>query len=621
MLLVRHKLLLLILLSHIVLAQTYSFTTPPWGYFDETGHYAYARYIAVNKRLPAMRLAGEAGSLGVTADQSTQPPLYYLFAALPIFFVDVSDDLQARFTAGGPTPVVPNWQLDQFPYRGTVLALRLSRGVSTIVGVLAILFTYKAIRTALPTKRKIALYATAIQAWWPQFVMSSAAVNNDIAVALWGSLMLWIFFKTRQFADVRVRIRWYCLVVLCSLVAPFIKGTGVALILSAFLFVLSDLSRYLKSNGRVQHLIWPLIFFSGSIAAVVILIVWMSPRTFEALFARLFFDMSTGAPVYPSNTSSFTLIQAQLKAGIQLMLQNWTATFKTLFAVFGWGGLELPEYWYRISLFASVLPLIGIIFAWIDRLYRSVLFIALLFVGSSLLIGQLWLSRFSLIQPAILTSIPGRYLFPSLGAIAFLIAYGLYYLPDTIGKIGRLAVLSGIALTTVLTPWLVFVPAYRPYPLLNLQQLPSAAKLLKTPITFGNKIQLFAYAYPPQQPETRCMTTTLFWRAVAKPEMDYWLSLQVLDARLPNSEFQRTPGRGNFPTSQWQMGDVFAETYCIPRYDQTVVSRNLKIAWFLHDSTLLPISLTRKTALPSTCEQLGPCDAILDFEKIEKIGP
>src|SRR6266542_118437 len=84
----RHIVCLVILTVHAVLTIIYSLTTPLWDSFDEPGHYSYARYIAIHHALPPL------GAQLSETNESHQPPLYYILVAIPMSFVDTSDDAQ-----------------------------------------------------------------------------------------------------------------------------------------------------------------------------------------------------------------------------------------------------------------------------------------------------------------------------------------------------------------------------------------------------------------------------------------------------------------------------------------------------------------------------------------------
>ena len=79
---------LLILGIHLLLAVVYSIVVPPWEAHDEWAHYRYAAYIAEHLALPDpdQRLTTE-----FEFDEASQPPLYYLLAAVPMLAVDSED--------------------------------------------------------------------------------------------------------------------------------------------------------------------------------------------------------------------------------------------------------------------------------------------------------------------------------------------------------------------------------------------------------------------------------------------------------------------------------------------------------------------------------------------------
>jgi dolichyl-phosphate-mannose--protein O-mannosyl transferase len=160
-------------------------TTPAWQSYDETGHYTYARYLAVNGRLPPL------GTKIDRYDETHQPPLYYVLVALAISGIDVSDNfLPDTKPLGNVYLVELDPRLEGFPYQGTALAIRVGRLVSAVLSTLAVACTYFTVITLFPKRRDIALLATAIHAFWPLFLLLSGAITNDISIGLFASLTL-----------------------------------------------------------------------------------------------------------------------------------------------------------------------------------------------------------------------------------------------------------------------------------------------------------------------------------------------------------------------------------------------------------------------------------------------
>jgi hypothetical protein len=61
------------------------------------------------------------------------------------------------------------------------------------------------------------------------------------------------------------------------------------------------------------------------------------------------------------------------------------------------------------------------------------------------------------------------------------------------------------------------------------------------------------------------VSVTLYWRCLSEMKEDYGLRIQILGT---NAQVYGTlhlhPGHGNFPTSLWEKGDTFRETYRVP---------------------------------------------------------
>jgi hypothetical protein len=81
---------------------------------------------------------------------------------------------------------------------------------------------------------------------------------------------------------------------------------------------------------------------------------------------------------------------------------------------------------------------------------------------------------------------------------------------------------------------------------------------------------------------------TLYWRCLSRMEHNYTLAVQVLG---PDYQayggLNLYPGRGNFATSLWQVGDTFSETYWIPiaPHVPAPIMGSIKVALFRDDLT------------------------------------
>jgi hypothetical protein len=135
---------LLVLYSSLTLA--YSLVTPVYEGPDEPMHYAYVRHLTETWRLPPLT---EYGGDHPAQHETSQPPLYYVIAALFTFWTPDHGDYATllernpHFAYPAPLTVPDNKNVwlhtlaEDFPWRGTVLAIRLTRLVSSFLGALA----------------------------------------------------------------------------------------------------------------------------------------------------------------------------------------------------------------------------------------------------------------------------------------------------------------------------------------------------------------------------------------------------------------------------------------------------------------------------------------------------
>jgi len=141
------KWLVAIVCVHLVLAGVYWHYTPYGTPPDEGPHGLYVEALAGRHVLPVFD-AGDREHY-----ESHQPPLYYLMG-VPFYLI-------AR-AAGEAEPAS---------------AVRL---LSMLLGALSILVVYRAVGTAFPEERRLALASAGFVALLPTHVMLSSSVSNDI---------------------------------------------------------------------------------------------------------------------------------------------------------------------------------------------------------------------------------------------------------------------------------------------------------------------------------------------------------------------------------------------------------------------------------------------------------
>ena len=225
----------LILAAFFALGVVYAVATPLFEKPDEMWHYPYVKYLADGQGLPVQDLAR---AQPLMRQESTQPPLYYVTAALATFWIedDYWQDLvwlnpfwgyNAPGTVNDNKNRVFHTDMERFPYRGAVLAVRTARLVSVIWGAITVLATYLMALELFPKRRSFAVGAAALVAFNPQFIFIASAVSNDSTVSALCTLALWLMLRLVRRGVSTRRLVWLGLIVGLALLA---KTSALALL-------------------------------------------------------------------------------------------------------------------------------------------------------------------------------------------------------------------------------------------------------------------------------------------------------------------------------------------------------------------------------------------------------
>jgi hypothetical protein len=189
-----------ILAAFVGLGTLYSFATPIFEKPDEPQHFAYLKMLADGRGFPS-----DLTSTAIDAphQESSQPPLYYLVAALPVrLLAPNTDDFVTWLipNLGTSTSLAVNDNKNMFihladersawPY--TILAVHVARISALLLGAVAVWATYRIGREVFPGASTIALVAASIVAFLPQFLFISSSASNDSAAAAMCALALWV---------------------------------------------------------------------------------------------------------------------------------------------------------------------------------------------------------------------------------------------------------------------------------------------------------------------------------------------------------------------------------------------------------------------------------------------
>ncbi len=178
---------------------------------DEIWHFSFVQVIARDRALPVQ----SAEEKNVWLRESGQPPLYHILGAWAVAPFDQSDFPGfVRFNLSHPalnpasSSTSPNVFIhtpyEEWPYRGSVMAIHVLRLLGVGWGVGTVLGTYWVAREVLPGRRELALAAACVAGLHPHFLFISGVINNDAAASC---LCTWVLWLCVRLAQVRVRRR------------------------------------------------------------------------------------------------------------------------------------------------------------------------------------------------------------------------------------------------------------------------------------------------------------------------------------------------------------------------------------------------------------------------------
>ena len=545
-----------ILIFYLVLALAYWLVTPVYEGPDEPMHYAYIRQLVATRRLPPLTRYGE----GHPAHQETsQPPLYYITAALLTFWTPDRGDYATllernpHFAYPAP-PTAPDnkntWlhtPAEHFPWRSTVLAIYLTRLVSLLFGALGVLATWSLGQELWPSSDWLPLLAAGVTAFIPQFLFMSSVVTNDTAAMALSACVLWAAARLVRSMDVRRALLLGLLLGLGALTK--LSVLGLMLLVTLLLIAIAWQKR---SSWRAT---WKWLGVVLGVAALVgawwyarnwLLYgspfnlqvhltgpwAWKEPRPLRPALAQL-------GGVEWSFWGMFGTGNVGLPDGVYTVLRvGW------LLALVGWGlvllrrpPLRLPPLPLRERAGVRVAWMWGLLWAW-----------ALLVVALEVRWMQLVIAPW------------GRLLFPGLAAMTCLLVEGWRgWLPVRARPALLLAPVVGLALLSAVVPLAVIRPAYaRPAQLTPAQV---AAHTQPADFRLGHLARLIGYELDRTSlPPGAWLNVTLCWEVLEPTTTDYTLFVQLIGADGGLVASRHTyPGQGRFLTSQWQPGDRFCD--------------------------------------------------------------
>lgn len=570
--------LLVICLAFTLLVAMHTTTTPLFEAPDEIWHYAYVRWIAEGNGLPPLD-----EDLSGANQEAAQPPLYYLVAAAlthPFEDADLGQLLWHNpdfgYQAPGIMPDNKNMLIhtaaEAFPWRGASLAVHMARLTSWLFGLMAVVAVWLLGREVSAAPH-LAITASALVAFHPQFVFISSVVSNDAAAAAVASLGLWL--ATRMLLR---GVCWRSVVgagVLAGLAAltknsvlPLIPALGLSLVVAqapiGFRLQTAQPTDHKASLGR---LLGKLAFFATVTVAIG---AWWYIRN-----TSLYGD--------PLGLGSHTQTQwgREDLASVSELIAEIPLLWRSYWGAYGWGHVFWPDAVYGV-LTALSLPLIALTVIATAEGWWS--------IGHSRkpirhLLGNLtsrrtWLLPLTLliiwgagIIAALLSWMRqvqaphGRLLFPAIGAWALLTSWGLRVYASRYPQIMRAwrAILLGMLATmTALAPGARILATFAP-PRLRSASAVSASCAAPTAMKYGKHIQLLCAEAPPHRVRPGETTEVrACWMTSAPLARDYTVFVHFLGPDMQRFAERHThPGLGKYPTSLWTPHQAFCDTYQI----------------------------------------------------------
>lgn len=620
---VERRLLALILALYVALGFTYALVTPAFEASDELWHYPMVRHLADGNPLPVQVF--DPALAGPWNQEASQPPLYYYLGAALTFWIDQSDMDAARRL----NPHVDNGVLTDDgninlavhdpaadPWTGALLAVRVVRLFSVLLGAATVYLTYRIAAETAPGRPEVALGAAAINAFLPMFLFISGAVNNDnLALPLTSlALLLMIRIVTRRQAAYSP-VRWWewgVLGLVIGLAAltkegtlgliPMVFGT---VVVAAWQRLLAEAGEQ-GGGGERENSRSPAFrkalpsTIAGLLAAVALLLI--------PIFLVAGWWYYRNIVLYGDWLGWSAFIAVLGERGHEASLaQLWGERRGFMMSFWGlFGGVNVPmSLWiYAVLNSVLVLSVAGFVVylvqiirvesgkwrmdkdSWFARLLRIVerhfgLIVNLIFSAAVV---------YGLIQWATTTwSSQGRLVFTAISSLATLMALGLAGIGDLVARASRSRkpvsayLLGGVAVlmfaVAAAAPWLWIRPAYQP---------PTTSEPLaeRLDVVFGDQMRLAGYEVEYDSPRPgSTVRVRLEWEVLQAMDRDWSVFIHLNDPVLGRPIAQRDmyPGAGLRPTSFLQPGQRLVDEYVLTIPTTAIAPADLEVVVGLYD--------------------------------------
>jgi len=537
-----------VMAGYMALALAYALTVPVFEKPDENWHFAYIKSLADGRGFPAAPIVVADDA---PAQESSQPPLYYVLAAGAVRVVvpEISDLPEAL--RDNPA----------FPYRDdadhdnknrfvhaadeaatdTARAVRVARIVAVLFGAVTVWATYRLALEIKPDQPAWALLAAAIVAFTPQFVFICSAASNDSAAAALCAVSLWLTARIMRHGRAWPRL---LMLGIALALGALSKASAIGLLpLSVLAISVIDRAGSTPRGQRVRWAVVPLI------VCVLLIAPW-----YMHSWAEFGDPLGTSTHFAMPWARTDPLPLAQLPAQLP-------GAIKSYWLAFGWGNLSAPDWVYTLFHLFGAVGLLGAASvtarSWRDRHQaetRLQLAVLLLAWAWLLVIVLAFINWIRVLDAAL-----GRLVFPAIAALALLLAAGWqYWLKRSV-----LSVLPAGALATITAAALIAVvwPAYAPPAMLDAAAV-DAMPGRTTDVRFEQVARLIKVGVPAErwpQPGENTLVT-LCWEPLTRDDRALLVLVQLVGQAERVIVSRRTlPGLGAYPIDQWRPGGLFCD--------------------------------------------------------------
>jgi hypothetical protein len=588
------KLLLgLILIVFLALGIIYALNTPVFEASDELWHY------------PIPEQVFDPQAAGPWKQEASQPPLYYYLGAALTFWIDTTDMGSVRWlnphvdngviTLDGNTNLIIHNQEDS-PWQGTLLAVRIIRLFSVLLGATTVLLTYHIARLSVPGRPEIALASAGVTAFTPMFIFISAAVNNDNLIILLASLSILLMIRIMKDEDQNSRVTYIKLILLGVIIGlgALSKITAIGLLPLALGTLWLNSWQSLPNESKSK----PVFLFRTSFSSGYRFFLVLIP---VILIAGWWFYRNLVLYGDWSGWNAFIAVLGQ-RAHPASLAQLWDERWGFMLSYWGlFGGLNvsMPDWIYRVLNSIVIVSVLGFLLyfwtlvkrftgseGWRRRNFWELVSDGLSFTvhNFGLILCMIWSAAVvvGLIRWANITwSSQGRLVFSAISALSTLLVIGLAgWLPQRISSIVLTVFVSFMLVIAILAPVLWISPAYEPPEKL----IASAYKEVNA--DFDQRLRLLGYEVNSTliQPGDT-VEVMLAWETLSEMDRDWSVFVHLQDPVLERPVAQRDMflGQGLLSTQLLTPGQQVLNRYHLQVPETAIAPVELSLKVGLYD--------------------------------------